>query len=187
MTGSTLPAASALDQSSTNFDYVDSFQAEFTDKRDSIDIFVLGEMFVQPGPRWFEALLALRNKIASRFALKTSAKPHGTRPLGRQRWEIGEQVGIFRVFGKHQNELVLGEDDRHLNFRVSLLLCNDAVDPTRKLYTVSTAVKFNNRLGRCYFAVVKPFHRLIVPLMIKRGLAKIRREHWDAQGLPVAP
>lgn len=38
MTGSTLPAASALDQSSTNFDYVDSFQAEFTDKRDSIDI-----------------------------------------------------------------------------------------------------------------------------------------------------
>ncbi|MBK8802168.1 MAG: DUF2867 domain-containing protein [Fibrobacteres bacterium] len=187
MTGSDLPAASALNQSSTNFDYVDSFHAEFTDKRDSIDIFVLGEMFAQPGPKWFEALLAIRNKIASRFSLKTSAKPSETRTLGRRNWEIGEQVGIFRVFGKHRNELVLGENDRHLNFRVSLLLSEDTTDPTRKFYTVSTAVEFNNRLGRWYFAIVKPFHRLIVPLMIKRGLAKIRREHRDARGLPVAP
>jgi hypothetical protein len=35
---------------------------------------------------------------------------------------------------------------------------------------VSTIVRFHNWLGRAYFVPVRPFHRLIVPAMIRYGL-----------------
>lgn len=160
-----------------DFGYIDSFRTEFADEGDAVDIRVLAGTFAQPGPRWFEALLSLRNRIAARVSLKTSANGRESAQNDRPRWEIGERIGIFRVFQIHPDELVLGEDDRHLDFRVSLLLERDETDPSRKIYTVSTAVVFHNRLGRWYFAVVKPFHRRIVPVMIRRGFARLRVRH----------
>jgi hypothetical protein len=38
-------------------------------------------------------------------------------------------------------------------------------------FTLTTGVTMHNRLGRFYFALVKPFHRLIVPAMM-RGIIR---------------
>jgi hypothetical protein len=58
-----------------------------------------------------------------------------------------------------------------LNFRVSLFLKQQAPGTNYKELTVSTAVEFNNWFGRLYFLPVPPFHKLIVPAMLK-GIVK---------------
>ena len=32
-----------------------------------------------------------------------------------------QQVGIFKVQQRHANEIIIGEDDSHLNFRITVL------------------------------------------------------------------
>lgn len=83
------------------------------------------------------------------------------------RCEPGEQLGLFRVIARTENEVVLGEDDKHLDFRVSLQLEKSKLNNIEKELTISTLVKFHNRMGRLYFIPVKPFHRFIVPSMLK--------------------
>lgn len=55
-----------------------------------------------------------------------------------------EQLGLFKVFDKTDDEIVLGEDDKHLNFRVSLFIDKQSENKTDKNLIISTTVKFNN-------------------------------------------
>ncbi|MFD2562730.1 DUF2867 domain-containing protein [Aquimarina rubra] len=159
-----LPKASLL--SKNKFDYSDSFKAEFTDKEDTTDIIVMTKAFFSASPGWIGKLFVLRNKMVSVFGLKTGNKIKGKEDvLQNFKGEIGEQIGIFKVFNKSDNEIILGEDDSHLNFRVSLLL--EPKEDSRKNLTISTIVNFNNWFGKLYFLPVKPFHKLIVPAMLK--------------------
>jgi hypothetical protein len=93
-------------------------------------------------PGWAMALLALRNGIVSPFGLKTGAGP------------ATPSLGIFPVRKDDGDELVLGLDDRHLNFRIGLIRLDG------RLY-MSTWVHPHNRWGRAYLAMVMPFHILI--------------------------
>lgn len=80
------------------------------------------EAFVGPGPRWVEGLFALRNRIVSVFGFKTPAA-RGKNAAGHGgKWESGERVGIFEVLARSTDEIVLGDNDRHLDLRVSLLV-----------------------------------------------------------------
>jgi len=117
-------------------------------------------------------LFNLRNKIVAKFGLKI---PDGTNDPQEQlknfRCEPGERIGLFKVFASHENEVILGEDDKHLNFRISLFLEKFSDKNSKKNLTVSTTVVFNNWLGRVYFLPVRPFHSLIVPTILK-GIIK---------------
>ncbi len=42
-----------------------------------------------------------------------------------------------------------------------------------KTLTISTTVQFNNHFGKLYFLLVRPFHRLIVPAMLKGIIRQI--------------
>ena len=136
----------------------------------------VGGAFVGPGPRWVEGLFALRNRIVSVFGFKTPAA-RGKNAAGRGgKWEPGERAGIFEVFARSTNEIVLGDDDRHLDLRVSLLLERGGRDGREKTLSVTTAVRLNDWLGRCYFCFIKPFHRMIVPAVVKRSLRRLESE-----------
>ena len=89
-------------------------------------------------PRWAAALLALRNTLVRPFGLKTGAPD---RP-------------IFPTCLESEDELVLGTDDRHLNFRIGLIRAEG------RLY-MSTWVHPHNLWGRAYLRLVMPFHILI--------------------------
>lgn len=119
-------------------------------------------------PLSVRALFHLRNRIASLFGLRTSGDPTPERSANPPGLE--DRVGLFTVMGVADDELVLGEDDRHLDFRVSVLRQDG---PGRPGVTVTTLVHFHNLLGQAYFAAVKPFHRLIVPVMMRRGVAAL--------------
>ena len=64
----------------------------------------------------------------------------------------------------------MGLDDRHLDFRVSLRLL--PVGGAAESLQLTTTVTFHGRLGRLYFALVRPFHRRIVPAMLRSAVAK---------------
>ena len=82
-----------------------------------------------------------------------------------------EQIGLFKIFESSSNEIVMGEDDKHLNFRVSLLLDSSSSHQELKNITITTTVQFNNTFGKLYFLPVKPFHHQIVPSILK-GIIK---------------
>ncbi|MBK8635269.1 MAG: DUF2867 domain-containing protein [Saprospiraceae bacterium] len=110
--------------------------------------------------------------MVSIFGLKT-AGDHKDRvsQLENFKWQVGEQLGLFKVYGINDREVVMGEDDKHLNFRVSMFLNEKPGDPAKKQLTISTVVQFNNWFGKLYFLPVRPFHKIIVPVMLK-GIIK---------------
>lgn len=109
-------------------------------------------------PPWIRGLLGLRNLMTAPFGLKP----------GRDRTTpAAPQIGIFPVISQSPGEVVMGLNDRHLDFRVSLEV--RTLDAGRQDVSVSTAVRTHNLFGRGYLAVVKPFHRLIVPTMLKQA------------------
>jgi hypothetical protein len=118
-------------------------------------------------PPWIAGLLQLRNAIVRPLGLKTTvdAVPANS----QDKLQPGIAVGIFKVLDRRQNEeIMLGEDDQHLDFRVSVHIEREAEE---YWVVVSTAVKFNNWLGRAYFIPIKPVHKIIVPAMMKHGLS----------------
>jgi hypothetical protein len=105
-------------------------------------------------PRWVEALLTLRNLLVAPFGLKTSGD-------GVAR----DMIGMFPVISETPDRLVAGFDDSHLDFRVVI---DVATSGAGQQVTATTLVRTNNWLGRTYLAIILPFHRLIVPTMLRQ-------------------
>lgn len=120
--------------------------------------------FVQASPRWVDALLRWRDWLVAPLGLKVAAAPLSTLMPG-QRWTVGDRLGIFRLLHLDGREAVLGEDDRHLDFRLSLMHQDG-------MLRVVTLVRTHNLAGRVYLRLVTPFHHLIAGVMIRR-----MREH----------
>ncbi|WP_418145571.1 DUF2867 domain-containing protein [Variovorax paradoxus] len=121
--------------------------------------------FERPAP-WVDRLMALRDRLVSGFGIKTASALRADRPGGAPR------VGIFRIYETHANEVVLGEDDRHLDFRVSVMrsVAGDSL-------TAVTVVHCHNLFGRNYIRLIAPFHRLVV----RSALERAARSGWPAE------
>jgi hypothetical protein len=113
---------------------------------------------------WIKGLMKIRDALVTIFGLKTSAQlteHHAHRQA--------ERVGIFKIYSTTEREIVLGEDDKHLDFRLSVL-CPALVGRTdERRLVLSTVVHCHNRLGRAYIFVIAPFHRLIVQSCLRRA------------------
>jgi Protein of unknown function (DUF2867) len=166
---STLPQHSLL--ANTPCDYSDSFEGILTSKNQihSID---LGKSFFSSAPKWVDYLFELRNKIVSLIGLKTSVKSKNRQEqLSEFNCLPGERLGLFKVFERNTDEVILGEDDKHLNFRISLFLESNSLRPNEYKITITTTVLLHNKFGKLYFAIIRPFHQMIVPEMLK-GIIK---------------
>lgn len=115
-------------------------------------------------PAWVSALMALRNAIMRPFKVKTDLQ---RLPAARGR------IGMFPVLEETPREMLLGLDDRHLDFRLSVSV-GPAAAGARSL-TVTTVVHTHNRLGRLYLAAILPFHRLIARRLLARGAHRLER------------
>ena len=168
-----LPLQSILNYKEKSYDYIDSFQDSFHDKNLSIGPKEICKLFFGTGPQWVDKLFQLRNRIVKIFGLKVSGEIKDRQSLLENvKFLPGEQIGFFKFYDITENEIVMGEDDKHLNFRVSLFLEQDDItDPHLKKLTISTVVNYNNWFGRLYFLPVRPFHQLIVPSMM-RGIIR---------------
>lgn len=119
------------------------------------DLATLARALFNRPPFWIRGLLRLRDQIVSPLGVKTTT---AIREAGAT--DGRDRIGFFPVLGRSANELILGEDDRHLDFRASVLLQGGDRDSRRLV--VTTAVRCHNLLGRTYLAVIRPFHVLVV-------------------------
>lgn len=113
---------------------------------------------------WIKGLMKIRDALVAGLGLKTSAQL--TAP---DTHHDAERVGIFKIYSATEREIVLGEDDKHLDFRLSVL-CPAPVDRAdERRLVLSTVVHCHNRLGRVYIFLIAPFHRVIVQSCLRRA------------------
>jgi len=153
-----LPENSLLAREAKNYRYSDCFSVQL--RRQDIEAWELICALANSAPPWVTVLSKLRDKIVGVLGLKTGA---GDPTLIVPPYHIGQQVGYFRVMQLTDHEVILGDDDNHLNFRTSLHLNPHG---THSVLSVSTLVKTKNTVGAVYFSIVKPFHRLLVSIMV---------------------
>jgi hypothetical protein len=104
-------------------------------------------------------LMALRNRIVELFGLKPGERSSAS--------HSGPHIGIFPVLAESPDEILLGLDDRHLDFRLAVTL--EATIAGTWFVTITTVFKTHNRLGKIYLATILPFHRLIARRMLGRA------------------
>jgi hypothetical protein len=107
---------------------------------------------------WIEALLGLRNLIVAPLGLKAGKRDLAAGVV---------KIGIFPVIFSCEDRIVMGLDDRHLDFRLIVEVKRQAHRQT--LAVVTTLIRRHNLLGRIYLGFVLPFHRFIVPAMLARA------------------
>lgn len=175
-----LPADSVLCTAGKNYDYTDSYQASLAEVGGTVQSVEVGKAFFASAPEWVDILFRLRNRIVAVFGLKTAGGTENRQEmLEKFSCAPGERLGLFKVYAKTDREVVLGEDDRHLNFRISLFIDRHETAPAS--LTISTTVEFNNWFGRLYFMPVKYFHKLIVPAMLKGIVRELERNTQKQQ------
>ncbi|OAI52774.1 hypothetical protein AYO46_04680 [Betaproteobacteria bacterium SCGC AG-212-J23] len=116
---------------------------------------------------WISSLIAVRDAIVGRFGLKTAKQLTSLGPDSKT-----GRLGIFKIYDASPTEIVLGEDDKHLDFRLSVLCSNQPSPEGKRRLTLSTVVHCHNRLGRLYILFIAPFHRLVVQSSL-RSAARI--------------
>jgi hypothetical protein len=126
---------------------------------------VLARFIFSQQPSWIGTLLGLRDVLVAGFGLKTSKQL----ALVAAGAKTSERVGIFKVYSTNETEIVLGEDDKHLDFRLSVLCSTGAAPDSGRQLTLSTVVHCHNLLGRVYILVIAPFHRMVVKASLRRA------------------
>jgi len=159
-----LLSKSLLFEESKKCDYIDTFSVSL--KRSNIDSQELITAFFYSSPKWVDKLFVLRNKLVDVIGLKSEmANIAQLNPP----YTKNQQLGAFKIYEITEDEVVLGEDDKHLNFRVSLIIERG----TKNRLVLSAIVKTNNLIGKIYFFIIKRFHQIIVSVMIKRMVKNI--------------
>lgn len=124
----------------------------------SMDMERLANILFGSQPGWAQKLMLLRDAIVARFGIKTATElANGG----------GGRIGIFRIYAVSADEIIVGEDDSHLDFRLSML--RNAHDGAYGSLTLASAVHCHNWLGRAYIMLIRPFHKLIVRHTLSRA------------------
>ena len=158
-----LPARSAVAAAFQSVDLADAFSIQLPPGA-STDPDVLARFIFSVQPSWIGALTDVRDAIVAGFGLKTAK--HLATLAGDP---AARRISIFRVFATSETEVVLGENDKHLDFRVSVLCTPNDSPRTGGQLTLSTVVHCHNRLGRAYLSIISPFHRQVVKASLRRA------------------
>jgi hypothetical protein len=167
-----LPPESALANAYASTHLADAYSIELPAGA-STDPELLARFIFAHQARWISVLTALRDALVTGFGLKTA------RHLASLGSEAGAgRLGIFRIYDTSPTEVILGEDDKHLDFRLSVLCAGQSSPGARRHLVLSTVVHCHNRLGRLYLFLIAPFHRLVV----QSSLRSAARIGWPSAG-----
>lgn len=118
---------------------------------------------VRQTPGWVNRLMALRNRLVGLAGLKNLGHLGALRAeKPASDYRVGDRVGIFSLLYLAEDEVLLGDSDKHLD--VVLSVCK----APQGAVSVSTVVHVHNWLGRLYMLPVTPLHKIIVKTMLKR-------------------
>jgi hypothetical protein len=107
-------------------------------------------------PLWMKLLLIVRNAAARLVGLEAPTVAEILKPKIRETYSVGEKIGPWPLFFIGDNEIVAGRNNRHLDFRLSVL---KAMDGDAVSVVVSTICTVHNAFGKIYLFFIAPFHR----------------------------
>ena len=122
-------------------------------------------------PAWMTLMLIARNKAAALAGLETPTTSEVMTPKRRDRYAVGEKIGPWPIFFLGAEELVAGRDNKHMDFRLSIMKVRDDSGPS---VVVSTLCTVHNAFGRLYLAIVIPFHKFGLRKLLARAVAAQR-------------
>lgn len=154
------PTASSISGWYAGADLLDSYGVEAP--ANDATMRAIAERGLGAPPLWFKALMAVRDAAVTPFGVRTSGELRRARP-------DQAYIDFFPVLSESADEIMLGENDRHLDFRLSLL-CQ--ARPNGSMLIATTAARTHNRLGRLYLRAIQPFHILVVRAMIARAAGR---------------
>ncbi len=112
---------------------------------------------LKAAPAWFKSLFRLRNALVRPFGLRGGAPADIGTVKRKPHYAIGDRMGWFKLFHQGDQEIIVGADDKHLDFRLSLY---KQELPQGVRFTATTIVSTHNRAGRIYLWLILPFHKL---------------------------
>jgi uncharacterized protein DUF2867 len=84
---------------------------------------------------------------------------------------VGEKMSVWPIFSLSEDEVVTGRNNKHMDFRLSVLKVPDG---DRTSVVVSTICAVHNLTGKLYLFFVLPFHRYGVRKLLTNALAARR-------------
>jgi hypothetical protein len=150
-----VPASSVLDRALVgNSDYHDSYSVRLSHlELGIVDIF-FGIFAHLPFPA--KALLIVRNRFASLIGLEAPTASEVLHIEIKDHYAVGDKIGVWPIFFLGENELIAGRDNKHMDFRLSVLKVSDGDVISVVITTVCTV---RNRFGKYYLRTIVPFHR----------------------------
>jgi len=161
-----MPAGCAFSDARDKFYYWDSFLAPLKHPEQTMTELYLA-IFAHP-PRYFARLLTLRGKIVRLFGLRGHKASQFKHIEIKDDYRIGEKIALFTLYAQSDREIVSGGDDKHLDFRVSVLKVNGSQGSR---ITVTTVVTTHNLFGRIYLFLILPMHRFGVRTLLSNAVA----------------
>lgn len=143
-------------------DFADSYRIPLAASLAQRQIADIAARMMSGKPAWIAALLALRNRLVAPFGLKGAQLAVGE-------VQADNQMPGFPVLDGDASHLLLGMDDRHLDFRLCLEKSSSgSVDEAPQWLTATTVVRTKGWPGKAYLAVIMPFHRRIVRTLLEK-------------------
>jgi len=162
-----IPAASLLEQRFVERAYFhDSYRAPVSRTAASIvDIFVA--IFAHH-PLWMKIVLIVRNRVVSLFGLSAPSASEMIHFEIKNHYAVGDKIGVWPIFSLTETELIAGRDNKHLDFRLSVL---KATDGEMASVVVSTVCVVHNTFGKVYLFFVVPFHKWGVRRLLSNAIS----------------
>ncbi len=148
--------------------FFDSYEGALPPEDAALSALALSLRTFGKSPAWVDFLMRVRNRVVTWFGLKdlgTLDARDFAKPLDV--YQVGDRVGIFTLRYLSEEEVILGDADKHLDVLVSV--CKRP-RPGAVALSVSTVVHVHNGLGRLYMLFVGPAHKLIAPATLRAGL-----------------
>ena len=122
-------------------------------------------------PLWMKLLLIVRNKVASLAGLDAPTASEILHVEMKNRYAVGEKIGVWPIFSLSDDEIVAGRNNKHMDFRLSVLKMPGADGTSVVVTTICTV---HNLSGKLYLFLVVPFHRYGVRKLMANALAAQR-------------
>jgi Protein of unknown function (DUF2867) len=161
-----VPEESTLDRRDVETAWFsDSYRAHLRNPSKSpVDLF---EAVLGHPPRWLQALLIVRNRIAGLAGLDVATDESIRRFDRKSAYGVGDVIGPWPIFALSDTELIAGRDNSHLDFRLSVL---KLAQPSPAV-AISTICNVHNRFGRVYLFFIVPFHRWGMRRLMRQAVA----------------
>jgi Protein of unknown function (DUF2867) len=165
-----IPSASVLDLDAIkNAQFHDCYRVRLA----RLDLGIVDIFFAVFGyrPLWIKLLLVVRNVVARRTGLETPTVAEIMSPEIRACYRVGDKIGPWPIFSIGDSEIIAGRNNRHLDFRLSVL---KHIDGDRGSVFVSTVCNVHNIYGKIYLWFIAPFHRSGMRLLMSNAVAAKR-------------